>query len=111
MLKRCEEIDMNVANLQLQGLLMAIASINNALVHKGVLDIDEIDLALRKAEANLTGEERLFEDMAPSQRDAVCFPIRLLQAANSSQGETSVSTFSELARLVGSTKVPYNDQQ
>jgi hypothetical protein len=102
---------MNVANLQLQGLLMAIASINNALVHKRVLDVDEIDLALHKAEANLTGEERLFEDLSPSQRDSVCFPIRLLRAANNSQGENSVSTFSELARLVASTKEPYNDQQ
>ena len=70
---------MNVANLQLQGLLMAIASINNALVHKGVLNIDEVDLALQKAEANLTSEERMFEDMTPPQRDAVCFPIRLLK--------------------------------
>ncbi len=101
---------MNVANLQLQGLLMAIASINNALVHKGVLNIDEIDLALQKAEANLTSEERMFEDMTPTQRDAVCFPIRLLQAANNSQGETEVSSFSELVRLVGKTKDPYNDQ-
>jgi hypothetical protein len=102
---------MNVANLQLQGLLMAIASINKVLVHKGILSVDEIDVALRKAEANLTGEERLFEDMSPSQRDAICFPIRLLQSANYSQGENSVSTFSELARLVAANKEPYNDQR
>ncbi len=101
---------MNTANLQLQGLLLAVASINNALVHKGLLGIDEIDLALRKAEASLTAEERLFEDMSPANRDAICFPIRLLQAANRSQGETSVPGFSELARMVGLNKDHYNDQ-
>lgn len=102
---------MKVANLQLQGLMMAIASINNALVRKGILDIDDIDTALRKAEANLTGEERLFEDMTPANRDAACFPIRLLQAANNSQSQTDIPSFSELARTVGQTKDPYNDQQ
>ena len=101
---------MNTANLQLQGLLLAVASINNALVHKGLLDIDEIDLALRKAEASLTGEERLFEDMSPANRDAIVFPIRLLQLANRSQGETGVLGFSELTRMVGQTKDHYNDQ-
>jgi hypothetical protein len=101
---------MNTANLQLQGLLLAVASINNALVHKGLLSIDEIDLALRKAEASLTGEERLFEDMSPANRDAICFPIRLLQLANNSQGESSIPGFSELARMVGQTKEHYNDQ-
>ena len=92
---------MKVANLQLQGLLMALASINNSLVHKGLLTVDEIDLACRKAEASLTGEERLFEDMSPANRDAVCFPIRFLQAANNAQGETDIPSFSELTRLVG----------
>jgi hypothetical protein len=102
---------MKVANLQLQGLLMAVASINNALVHKGILSVDDIDQALRKAEANLTGEERLFEDMTPANRDAVCFPLRFLMAANNMQGENEIPTFSELARTVGETKGPYNDQQ
>lgn len=102
---------MKVANLQLQGLLMAVASINNALVHRGLLSVDDIDQALRKAEANLTGEERLFEDMTPANRDAVCFPLRFLMAANSTQDETGISSFSELARMVGKTKDPYNDQQ
>ena len=101
---------MNTANLQLQGLMLAVASVNNALVHKGVLAIDEIDLALRKAEASLTGEQRLFEDMSPANRDAICFPIRLLQLANNSRGETDIPGFSELARMVGQTKEHYNDQ-
>lgn len=102
---------MNVANLQLHGLLMAVASINNALVHKGILSVDDIDRALRKAESNLTGEERLFEDMTPANRDAVCFPVQFLMTANNIQGEKEIPTFSELARTVGETKGPYNDHQ
>ncbi len=61
---------MNVANLQLEGLMMAVASINNVLVHKGLLSIDDIDIALRKAEASVAGDERTYEDMSPANRDA-----------------------------------------
>lgn len=101
---------MNVANLQIEGLLMAIAAINNTLVRKGLLSVDDVDLALRKVEASLTGDERLYEDMSPSNRDAVCFPIRLLMAANAAQGEADIPPFSDLAKSVGKTKEPYNDQ-
>lgn len=101
---------MNVANLQIEGLVMALASLNNALVNKGVLSVDELDLALAKAEAAMTGEERLQEDLTPSNRDAVCFPIRLLRFANRSSDETDICSFSELTRMVGQTKHSYNDQ-
>ena len=80
------------------------------LVHKGLLSVDDIDLALRKAEAGLTSDERVYEEMSPANRDAICFPIRLLQLANNAQSETSVPPFSELTKMVGQTKMPYNDQ-
>lgn len=102
---------MNVANLQIEGLLMAIAAINNALVHKGLLSMDEIELALARTESSLTGDERFYEDMSPANRDAVCFPVRLLRLANMSQGEVGVMSFSELTRAVGETKQAYNDQR
>ncbi|AZO01640.1 hypothetical protein EOA27_32490 [Mesorhizobium sp. M2A.F.Ca.ET.037.01.1.1] len=95
---------MNVANLQLEGLMMAVAAINNALVHHGVLSIDAIDDALRRAEASVTADERVYEDMSPAHREAICFPLRLLQLANLSQDETGVPPFAELARQVGRTK-------
>lgn len=102
---------MNVANLQIEGLLMAVAAINNALVHKGLLSVDEIELALARTESSLTGDERFYEDMSPANRDAVCFPVRLLRLANMSQGEVGVMSFSQLARTVGETKRAYNDQR
>jgi hypothetical protein len=102
---------MNVANLQLEGLIIAVAAVNNLLVHKGLLSVDDIDHALHKVEAGLTGEERAYEDMSPANRDAMCFPVRLLRMANNAQGEADIPPFSELARMVGSTKQPYNDQR
>ena len=101
---------MNVANLQLEGLLMAVASINNLLVNQGLVSADDIDTALRKAEAGLTGDQHLLGTMSLANRDAVCFPIRLLRLANIMQSDTGVPPFSELARAVGQTKEPYNDQ-
>ena len=78
---------MNVAMLQLEGLLMAIASL------KGLLSVDDIDLALRKAESGMTSDERACEEMSAANRNAICFPIRLLQLANNAQSQTSVPPF------------------
>jgi hypothetical protein len=101
---------MNVANLQLEGLIMAIASVNRVIVAKGLLSGEEVDLALRRAEASLTSEERQHEDLSPSNRDAVVFPIRVLQLANRTVDEQDICSFSELVKMVGQTKYPYNDQ-
>lgn len=101
---------MNVANLQLEGLVMAMASLNHALVRQGIISVEEVDLALAKAEAAMTSEERALEQLTPSNRDAVCFPIRVLRLANRSSGDTDICSFSELARMVGQTKQIYNDQ-
>lgn len=99
---------MNTANLQLEGLYLAVAAVNQALVRKGVLTTEEVDFALRTAEAIAEGDR--VEGISPSNRDAVCFPIRLLQLANRNAEDNVVPTFSELAKTVGETKMPFNDQ-
>lgn len=99
---------MNVSNLQLQGLYLAVASINNALAAKGLLTRQEIDIALRRAEQIALGDERLTEEMNPAGRDAVAFPARLLQLANS--GGSDMASFSQLAKKVGQTKGHYPDE-
>jgi len=99
---------MNVSNLQLQGLYIAIAAINEALVAKGLLTREEIDRALRRAEQTALGEDRTMEDMSPSNRDAVAFAARLLMLANEGAGENA--SFTELARRVGQTKGHYPDE-
>jgi hypothetical protein len=101
---------MNIANLQLEGLCLAIAAINHELVAKGVLSQDEMDTALRKAEATAIGDERFIDQLSPANRDAVCFPIRVLQIANLT-GADHPWSFSKLAKTVGETKQPYNDQR
>lgn len=101
---------MNTANLQLEGLLMAVAAINQALVSKGLLSTAEIDRALDVSEQNVLGDDRVAEDMSPANRDAVAFPARFLRLANNMAGDADVPGFAELARMVGETKGPHNNQ-
>ena len=100
---------MNTANLQLEGLLAAIAALNNLLVSKGIVSRGELEKALHVAEATATGDDRLSE-LSPANRDAIVFPLRLLRLANNMASADGVPPFSELARTVGETKQPYNDQ-
>jgi len=101
---------MNVSNLQLQGLYLAVAAINNALVSKGVLSREEVDTALRRSEQTALGDERIIEDMTPANRDAVAFASRFLMLANNSASDTHTVGFHELARMVGETKGHYPDE-
>ena len=101
---------MNTANLQLEGLLIALASMNNLLVSKGLVSTEEVTNSLNSAEQTILGDYRV-DELDPAQRDAIAFPIRLLRlAANGSSGR-DIQTFSELAKMVGETKPGYNDQQ
>jgi hypothetical protein len=101
---------MNTANLQLEGLYLAVAAINAVLVKKGILSRDEIDFALSQAEQTAINDDRSMEDLSPANRDAVAFPMRLLRIANESAPDGDLPSFGTLAKLVGQTKMPYNDQ-
>lgn len=102
---------MNTANLQLEGLLMAIAGLNQMLIAKGVVTIEDVDKSLARAEQTVLGDDRVVEDLSPANRDAVAFPIRLLRLANNMSDGTGTPSFAELARRVGETKGPDNDQR
>ena len=102
---------MNTANLQLEGLVMAIAGINRALVAKGLLSVEELDHVLAVTEQTALGDDKVSEDMSPANRDAIVFPVRLLRVANTLKGEGDVPPFTTLAKIVGSTKGHYNDQR
>jgi hypothetical protein len=101
---------MNTANLQLEGLYLALAAINETLVEKSVLTRDEVDLALRRAEQTALGDYRS-DDLSPAERDAVVFGPRLLILANERSASGNLPSFSELAKLVGLSKRPHADQQ
>jgi hypothetical protein len=100
---------MNTANLQLEGLYLAIAAINNALVEKGVLSRHEVDTALRQAEQTAVSDYRTGE-LNPANRDAVAFAPRLLALANNTAADGMTPPFSELAKMVGETKGKQNDR-
>lgn len=100
---------MNAANLQLQGLMMAAAAVNRLLVDKGLITTEELDDALSVTEQTALGEDRAAEDFSPTNRDTLVFPIRILRLANRAP-DGALPGFSELARTVGETKDPYNDQ-
>lgn len=61
---------MNVANLQIEGLCLAIAALNRALVEKGLLSRTEIESALQTAEVTARSDDRFVEDLTP--RPARC---------------------------------------
>jgi len=100
---------LNTANLQLEGLLVALASMNKLLVAKGLVSAEEVTSALNVAEQTVLGDYRV-EALDPAQRDAIAFPIRLLRLANNGAGDHNIQNFSELAKLVGQTKPGYADQ-
>lgn len=101
---------MNTANLQIEGLLMAVAGLNQMLVAKGIVSAGEIDKTLARSEQTVLGDDRVVEDLSPANRDAIAFPIRLLRIANNRSEGTGSPSFAELARLVGETKGRDNDQ-
>lgn len=101
---------MNTANLQLEGFYLVVASLTELLVSKGLVTREEVGRALSTAEQTAIGDYNV-EDMSPANRDAVAFAARLLQLANNGSGDGQTQPFSELARLVGQTKQPYQDQR
>lgn len=95
---------MNTANLQLEGLYLAIAAITGVLREKGILSTEEIDAALASAEVKATFDPERPRELSPSNVDAICFPLRLLRLANQASAEGRQLSFTELAMRVGETK-------
>ena len=102
---------MNTANLQLEGLYLAIAAVNEALVEKGLLTRTEIGMALERAKQAALGDYRSEEDLSPANRDAMAFPARLLLLANEAGPEAAIPSFSELAKMVAGTKRAQHDRR
>ncbi|RXT17944.1 hypothetical protein B5P46_29345 [Rhizobium leguminosarum] len=90
---------MNTANLQLEGLIMAIASITDAIVEKGLLTHEELDVALSKARKSV--EENNGHDLSDANRAATLFPLRVLLLANQASQKGERFTFSDYAKRVG----------
>ena len=93
---------MNTANLQLEGLYMAVASLVELLKEKGLIEAAEVDVALAHAERSaLEGKDN---DLSPANLEAIGFPIRLLRLANSTSFAGHPLPFQELTRRVGEAR-------
>jgi hypothetical protein len=95
---------MNTANLQLEGVYVAIAALAEALRSKGLLSRDEIDRALSAAEARMAADPGRPNELSAAHVDAICFPLRFLKLANSHAAEGEQFSFMQLAAEVGRTK-------
>jgi hypothetical protein len=84
---------MNTANLQLEGLLLALSAVVGVLRRKGIVSDAELDAALNEAEG-----------AAMKDDEAVLFPIRYLRAASKGLPEEAVLPFSRIATKVGQAK-------
>ncbi|MEZ2409047.1 hypothetical protein AB6806_19760 [Bosea sp. RCC_152_1] len=69
---------MNTANLQLEGLLLAVAALFAELKQKGALDANEIEAALDRA---AQGASDCTTELSEANAEAVRFPIRFLREA------------------------------
>jgi hypothetical protein len=92
---------MNIANLQVEGLLLAFASVLRSLVQSGALSEATLKSALSDAEAAGLTDRLRCEQLSPSQRDSLAFAARFLSVATRS--ETGMRPFSDVAREVGRT--------
>ena len=92
---------MNTANLQLEGLLMAVNGLTHLLCQKGVVTREEVDDALKMAETAAQRDGGRRGEISSSNVEAVLFPIRFLRAANAHTAAGDGPGFSELAASVG----------
>jgi hypothetical protein len=69
---------MNTANLQLEGLMLAVAALFGEMKRKGSLHDGQIEQALDLAEQ---GASRRTTDIPAANAVAILFPIRFLRAA------------------------------
>jgi hypothetical protein len=90
---------MNTANLQLEGLLLAMASLVGALKRQNVLDSETVDAALQHALRRAEAEFHDRSELSPANRSAALFPIRFLAEANRA-GNDELS-FQAIATAVG----------
>lgn len=94
---------MNTANLQLEGLLLAVAALADVLARKGIVTRDEWVEALNRAEIEAANDGKRPAELRDAHVDGICFPIRFLRLA-ATMGPEERKSFMEIAALVGQTK-------
>ena len=96
---------MNTANLQLEGLYIAVTALAEALREKGLLSTEELATSLDRAET-VAWEAETKKGLSTSNIEAVVFPIRYLRVATQASAQGNHLPFHEVARIVGEAKLP-----
>ncbi len=91
---------MNTANLELEGLYVAVAAVNHLLVQKGVIALAELQDALDEAHtvAKAAVKER---GLSGSNKEAICFPVRFLRLASDKADRGEPVDFHSVTRDIG----------
>jgi hypothetical protein len=95
---------MNTANLQLEGVYVAVAALMEALRSKGLLSEQEIEQALSAAESRIAADPGRPNELSGAHLDAIRFPLRFLKLANGHAAKGDQFSFMRLAAEVGRTK-------
>ncbi|MGE7368964.1 hypothetical protein ACQKKX_07810 [Neorhizobium sp. NPDC001467] len=90
---------MNTANLQLEGLVMAVAELTKMAVDKGLFTHQEVTAALARAEDGVRMAAP--SNLSEANQSAKLFPIRVLHLANQAAQRDESFNFSDYAQLVG----------
>ena len=96
---------MNTANLQLEGLYIAVTALAEALREKGLLSAGELARSLERAET-VAWRAASDKDISPSNIEAIVFPIRYLRVAVDAASRGEHLAFQDVTRIVGETKLP-----
>ena len=97
---------MNTANLQLEGVLMAMAALCRLMQEKGIAGDQEIDITLRLAEEMLATDKLRPEQLSQPNIDATLFPLRFLREANRRNASGDSYAYSQIATAVGRARSP-----
>lgn len=100
---------MNTANLQLEGLYVALSALMTALRQHGALNEQDIESALADAEDAVLTDQSRAADLSPSHLEAIAFPLRFLRLANKEGAAGSYPGFAELTARVGREKIQRGD--
>ncbi|MDZ5699044.1 MULTISPECIES: hypothetical protein [Phyllobacteriaceae] len=92
---------MNTANLQMEGVLMAMSALCRIMREKEIASSEEIDTALAEAEAVLAADRLRPEKISHANVEAVLFPLRFLREANRREAPGTSAAYTEIATRVG----------
>ncbi|WP_265518565.1 hypothetical protein [Nitratireductor luteus] len=95
---------MNTANLQLEGVLMAMAALCRLMREQGLATADQIDGVMGEAERALKDDKLRPAAVSAANVEAALFPLRFLREANRRADEVEHAAFSGIATAVGQAR-------